>query len=72
MEGESSREERKKYQRTAKVLTLFIVSYQAQWLSAVIYFLWVFVTPPPTIVVSDFLKFFLNVFSFVGRNIQMF
>ena len=51
-EGEKAREERSKYQKTAKVLTLFIVSYMAQWLSAIILYIWLFITPPPTVMVS--------------------
>ena len=59
-EGENTREERKKYQRTAKVLTLFIVAYQGQWLPAIVFYIWLFITPPPTVMVRE--KNCLNIF----------
>ena len=52
-EGEKAKEERRKYQKTAQVLTLFIVSYVAQWLPWIVYCIWSFVTPPPTVMVSS-------------------
>ena len=42
-EGEKAKEERKKYQKTAQVLTLFIVSYIAQWISVIVFNSWSFV-----------------------------
>ena len=51
-EGEKAKEERRKYQKTAQVLTLFIVSYIAQWVTWIVYCIWSFVTPPPIIMVS--------------------
>ena len=51
-EGEKAKEERKKYQKTAQVLTLFIVSYIAQWLAWIVYCIWSFVTVPPVVMVT--------------------
>ena len=53
--NEGEKEERRKYQRTAKVLTLFIVFYMGQWLSAIVLYIWLFITPPPTVMVSTIL-----------------
>ena len=52
-EGEKAKEERRKYQKAAQVLTLFIVSYVAQWLPWIVYCIWSFETPPPTVMVSS-------------------
>ncbi len=51
-EGDKAAEERKRYQKTAKVLTLFIVSYLSQWFLWIVFCLWSFLTPPPYILVS--------------------
>ena len=54
-EGEKAKEERLKYQKTAQVLTLFIISYIAQWLAPIIYKSWAFVMQPPNVLVRKFL-----------------
>ena len=51
-EGEHADEERRKYQKTAQVLTLFIFSYLAQWLPAIVYFCWSSLSSPPDILLS--------------------
>ena len=57
-EGEKAKEERRKYQKAAQVLTLFIVSYIAQWVTWIVYCIWSFVAPPPIIMVSVPTAFF--------------
>ena len=52
-EGEKAKEERRKYQKTAQVLTLFIVSYVAQYLPWIIFCIWSFFVPPPSFMVSQ-------------------
>ena len=54
-EGEKAKEERRRYQKTVQVLTLFILSYIAQWLAPIIYKSWAFVMPPPNVLVSKIL-----------------
>ena len=54
-EGEHAREERRKYQKTAQVLTLFIISYIAQWWSWISFSVWNFFGPPSEYLVSSFL-----------------
>ena len=52
-EGEHAREERRKYQKTAQVLTLFIISYIGQWWPSITYFIWSSITSPPDVSVSE-------------------
>ena len=54
-EGEKAKEESRKYQKTAQVLTLFIISYIAQWLAPIIYKSWVFIMQPPNVLVRKIL-----------------
>ena len=56
-EGKKAKEERRKYQKTAQVLTLFIVSYVAQWLPFIIFCTWSFIAQPPTITVRELFIF---------------
>ena len=51
-EGEKAREERKKYQKTAQVLTLFIASYIGQWWTWIVFCLWSFFDYPSDLFVS--------------------
>ena len=53
-EGEQAREERKKYQKTAQVLTLFILSYIAQWWAWIVFCLWSFFGEASAIIVRSF------------------
>ena len=53
-EGEQAREERKKYQKTAQVLTLFILSYIAQWWAWIVFCLWSFFGEASAIIVRNF------------------
>lgn len=51
-EGDQASEDRKRYQKTAKVLTLFIVSYLTQWHLFIVYSIWTFIEVPPYLLVS--------------------
>ena len=55
-EAEHAREERRKYQKTAQTLTLFIISYIVQWLPSITYFIWLSITSPPDVSVSKFIR----------------
>ena len=67
-EGEKAKEERRKYQKTAQVLTLFIVSYIAQWVTWIVYCIWSFVTLPPIIMVS--LQFTVFISENLGQAVR--
>ena len=51
-EGEKAKADRKKYQKTAQVLTLFIVSYIAQWWAWIAFCMWSFFGAPTGLMVS--------------------
>ena len=52
-EGEKAKGDRKKYQRTAQVLTLFILSYIAQWWAWIIFCAWSFFGTATGLMVSS-------------------
>ena len=59
-EAEHAREERRKYQKTAQTLTLFIISHIVQWLPSITYFIWSSITSPPDVSVSELFGTFNN------------
>ena len=51
-EGEHAREERRKYQKTAQTLTLFIIAYIGQWWAWIGIYIWNFFGEASPVLVS--------------------
>ena len=66
-EAEHVREERRKYQKTTQVLTLFILSYIGQWWAWIIFCIWSFFGTP-SLTLASILSYLNKIKTIINKN----